>query len=223
MDGGETYFTVHSQRLRSENWRVRVLAVVPLTFLPNGWLLCAGSSCCHDDEKRVVGERRVRGTRVKSRSLNSCLSTCHHFPVLTRPKSVCSPDSLCVLLTKRNAVRANQRDLFHVFSFKEQTESVLRSWLGERSSFACMHALHAYLIYLLGTRWLLRWDKEVDLVLKLLYYGLTIGRGSKHTCILHTVPFADITPKPYRLLEKNTPTSSSILRLVTERLPELFG
>lgn len=28
-----------------------------------------------------------------------------------------------------------------------------------------------------GTRWLTRWDKEVDLLSKLLYYGLTTGRG----------------------------------------------
>lgn len=30
----------------------------------------------------------------------------------------------------RLAVRANQRDLYHVSSLREQTESVLRSWLG---------------------------------------------------------------------------------------------
>ncbi|KAF8139912.1 Pex12 amino terminal region-domain-containing protein [Boletus edulis] len=54
-------------------------------------------------------------------------------------------------------IRANQRDLFHVLSLKEQVDNVLRSSL--------------------GTRWLLKWDKEVDLVLKLLYYGLTIGRA----------------------------------------------
>jgi len=29
------------------------------------------------------------------------------------------------------SVRANQRDLFHVASLKEQAEDVLRSWLGE--------------------------------------------------------------------------------------------
>lgn len=48
--------------------------------------------------------------------------------------------------------------------------------------------LYTYLIRL-GTRWLLRWDKEVDLVLKLLYYGVTIGRGSQHRCI----PFRSLT------------------------------
>ena len=76
-----------------------------------------------------------------------------------------------------NTVRANQKDLFHVLSFKEQVDTVLRSWLGGCSSFASFH--YMYLILLLGTRWLLRWDKEVDLALKLLYYGLTIGRGSE--------------------------------------------
>ncbi|KAG6814444.1 hypothetical protein H0H92_007448 [Tricholoma furcatifolium] len=54
-------------------------------------------------------------------------------------------------------IRANQRDLFHVSSLKEQTESALRSWL--------------------GTRWLTRWDKEVDLLVKLAYYGATTGRA----------------------------------------------
>ncbi|KAF9243766.1 hypothetical protein BU15DRAFT_86210 [Melanogaster broomeanus] len=41
-------------------------------------------------------------------------------------------------------IRANQRDLFHVSSLKEQAETVLRSWL--------------------GTRWLTRWDKELILL-----------------------------------------------------------
>ncbi|KAF5377295.1 hypothetical protein D9615_006376 [Tricholomella constricta] len=54
-------------------------------------------------------------------------------------------------------IRANQRDLYHVSSLREQTESVLRSWL--------------------GTRWLTRWDKEVDLLVKLAYYGATTGRA----------------------------------------------
>ncbi|KAG1749663.1 Pex12 amino terminal region-domain-containing protein [Suillus paluster] len=53
-------------------------------------------------------------------------------------------------------IRANQRDLFHVSSLREQAESVLRSWL--------------------GTRWLTRWDKEVELAVKLMYYGLSVGR-----------------------------------------------
>lgn len=54
-------------------------------------------------------------------------------------------------------IRANQRDLFHVASLKEQAEDVLRSWL--------------------GTRWLTRWDKEIELAVKLLYYGLSVGRA----------------------------------------------
>ena len=28
-----------------------------------------------------------------------------------------------------------------------------------------------------GTRWLTRWEKEVDLIVKLAYYGLTTGLG----------------------------------------------
>ncbi|KAF9478719.1 peroxisome assembly protein per8 [Pholiota conissans] len=54
-------------------------------------------------------------------------------------------------------IRANQRDLYHVSSLKDQAESVLRAWL--------------------GTRWLTRWDKELDLLVKLCYYGLTTGRA----------------------------------------------
>ncbi|KAF8167855.1 Pex12 amino terminal region-domain-containing protein [Crassisporium funariophilum] len=56
-------------------------------------------------------------------------------------------------------IRAHQRDLYHVSSLKDQAESVLRSWL--------------------GTRWLTRWDKEIDLFVKLCYYGLTIGRATQ--------------------------------------------
>ena len=31
--------------------------------------------------------------------------------------------------------------------------------------------------YAAGTRWLTRWDKEIDLAANLVYYGLTIGLG----------------------------------------------
>ncbi|KAL0950612.1 hypothetical protein HGRIS_007403 [Hohenbuehelia grisea] len=81
-------------------------------------------------------------------------------------------------------IRANQRDLFHVFSLKEQTENVLRSWL--------------------GTRWLSRWDKEVDLLVKLLYYGLTTGRatqtlGEEYTDTWQFSIFSRRTPPSFRL------------------------
>ncbi|TFK40904.1 Pex12 amino terminal region-domain-containing protein [Crucibulum laeve] len=56
-------------------------------------------------------------------------------------------------------IRANQRDLYHVSSLRDQTDNALRSWL--------------------GTRWLGKWDKEVDLCVKLAYYGLTIGRATQ--------------------------------------------
>ncbi|PPQ72679.1 hypothetical protein CVT26_002895 [Gymnopilus dilepis] len=55
-------------------------------------------------------------------------------------------------------IRANQRDHYHVFSLKEQVESALRAWF--------------------GTRWLSRWDRELDLLVNCCYYGLTTGRGS---------------------------------------------
>ncbi|KAI0651475.1 peroxisome assembly protein per8 [Trametes meyenii] len=56
-------------------------------------------------------------------------------------------------------IRSNQRDLFQVSALREQTENVLRSWL--------------------GTRWLTRWDKEIDLAANVVYYGLTVGLGSQ--------------------------------------------
>jgi len=56
-------------------------------------------------------------------------------------------------------IRTTQRDAFHLFTLKDQTESVLRSWL--------------------GTRWLTRWEKEVDLIVKLAYYGLTTGLAAQ--------------------------------------------
>ncbi len=30
----------------------------------------------------------------------------------------------------------------------------------------------------LGSRWLMRWDKEVELLSKLVYYGFTTGQGA---------------------------------------------
>lgn len=64
--------------------------------------------------------------------------------------------------------------MFHVSSLKEQTESVIRSWLG--MSRCCILELDICLGYT-GTRWIQRWDKEVDLLTKLVYYALTTGRG----------------------------------------------
>lgn len=39
------------------------------------------------------------------------------------------------------------------------------------------HPTPALIEYLPGTRWLTRWEKEVDLMVKLAYYGLTTGLG----------------------------------------------
>ncbi|EMD41598.1 hypothetical protein CERSUDRAFT_146687 [Gelatoporia subvermispora B] len=50
-------------------------------------------------------------------------------------------------------IRSNQRDVFQVSSLREQTENVIRSYL--------------------GTRWLTRWEKEVDVLVNLVYYGFT--------------------------------------------------
>ncbi|KII86417.1 hypothetical protein PLICRDRAFT_177963 [Plicaturopsis crispa FD-325 SS-3] len=81
-------------------------------------------------------------------------------------------------------IRANQRDTYHVSSLKDQTESVLRSWL--------------------GTRWLTRWDKEVELLTKVLYYGITTGRatqtlGEEYTDIWQHSSFTSSTPPSTRL------------------------
>ncbi|KAJ7102436.1 Pex12 amino terminal region-domain-containing protein [Mycena belliarum] len=78
-------------------------------------------------------------------------------------------------------IRANQRDLYHVSSLKDQVETVLRAWL--------------------GTRWLSRWDKEVDLLVKLGYYGLTTARatqtlGEEYTDIWQYSAFHRIAPPP---------------------------
>ncbi|TRM65660.1 Pex12 amino terminal region-domain-containing protein [Schizophyllum amplum] len=56
-------------------------------------------------------------------------------------------------------IRANQRDLYHVALLREQTENVTRAWLGNRS--------------------VLRWDKELELLVKLVYFGLTSGRATQ--------------------------------------------
>ncbi|PIL30918.1 transporter [Ganoderma sinense ZZ0214-1] len=56
-------------------------------------------------------------------------------------------------------IRSNQRDLFQASALREETENVLRSWL--------------------GTRWLTRWDKEIDFAANIVYYGLTVGLGSQ--------------------------------------------
>ncbi|KAH9921442.1 peroxisome assembly protein per8 [Fomitopsis serialis] len=56
-------------------------------------------------------------------------------------------------------IRSHQRDFFQVSALREQADGVLRAWL--------------------GTRWLSRWDKEVELCTKLLYFGLTVGRATQ--------------------------------------------
>ncbi|KAF7306490.1 Peroxisome assembly protein PER8 [Mycena indigotica] len=63
------------------------------------------------------------------------------------------------LAQQAQIIRANQRDLYHVSSLKDQFEGVLRAWL--------------------GTRWLSRWEKEVNLLVKLVYYGLTTVRATQ--------------------------------------------
>ncbi|EJD55320.1 hypothetical protein AURDEDRAFT_147853 [Auricularia subglabra TFB-10046 SS5] len=57
--------------------------------------------------------------------------------------------------TQAQLIRANQRDLMGVAQLRDMADSVLRATL--------------------GTRWMLRWEKEVDLVSRLAYLGLTTG------------------------------------------------
>ncbi|KAF8309840.1 hypothetical protein DL93DRAFT_2158167 [Clavulina sp. PMI_390] len=61
--------------------------------------------------------------------------------------------------TQAQIMRAAQKDVFNVFTLREDSENVLRAWL--------------------GTRWLTRWSLEVDLLAKLIYYGLTTLRGTQ--------------------------------------------
>ncbi|KAJ7850706.1 Pex12 amino terminal region-domain-containing protein [Mycena olivaceomarginata] len=90
-------------------------------------------------------------------------------------------------------IRANQRDLYHVSSLKDQVETVLRAWL--------------------GTRWLSRWDKEVDLLVKLGYYGLTTARatqtmGEEYTDIWQYSAFQ-------RTISVSRPTRAALVLLPT--------
>ncbi|KAJ3554181.1 hypothetical protein NM688_g3238 [Phlebia brevispora] len=94
-------------------------------------------------------------------------------------------------------IRSNQRDYFHVSSLREQTDNVLRTWL--------------------GTRWLSRWEKEVEFAAKVLYYGLTVGRatqtlGEEYTGIwLHSVRAHQPPPHALRAALVLVPTLPSYI------------
>lgn len=51
-----------------------------------------------------------------------------------------------------------------------------------------------------GTRWLSRWDKEIGLFVKLLYYGLTIGQGTHHLYSECTAQSVIVPPKATQTL-----------------------
>lgn len=78
-----------------------------------------------------------------------------------------------------------------------------------------------YLRNYTGTRWLARWDKELDLFVKLCYYGLTTGTGMSNLPL-----FADlfiILQRPRRLA-KSIQAYGSILQLLKPFLPRAsFG
>ncbi|CAL1696607.1 unnamed protein product [Somion occarium] len=119
-------------------------------------------------------------------------------------------------------IRSNQRDLFHVSSLREQTENVVRAWL--------------------GSRWLSRWDKEIDLLVKVAYYGLTVGRatqtlGEEYTAIWQQSSRTELWPSgriraalillptvPGYLAEKFAPSLSqgSVSHRVLRTLPTVL-
>jgi len=63
------------------------------------------------------------------------------------------------LATQPQIIRANQRDVLGAAQLRQMADNVLRSWL--------------------GTRWLSRWEPEVELVSAATYYGLTSGLASR--------------------------------------------
>ncbi|KAK0466395.1 Pex12 amino terminal region-domain-containing protein [Desarmillaria tabescens] len=71
-------------------------------------------------------------------------------------------------------IRAHQRDLYHVSSLREQTDtcSTVMAW---HVPFFTDRKPQSHVG--LGTRWLARRDREVDLFVKFVYYGMTVGRG----------------------------------------------
>lgn len=78
-------------------------------------------------------------------------------------------------------IRAHQRDLFHLAALKDHTDNVLRSGF--------------------GTRWLSRWDKEVDLLVKVGYFSAVLGNtnqtlGEEYTDIWQYSTFSRRTPPP---------------------------
>jgi hypothetical protein len=77
-----------------------------------------------------------------------------------------------------------------VSSLREQAENILRSWFGGPPLpriFICDLSSPCT-----GTRWLTRFDKEVELGVRLAYHALTTGRGR---CSSQPIPFAIIEPE----------------------------
>ena len=55
-----------------------------------------------------------------------------------------------------------------------------------------------------GSRWLMRYEKEVELFANLTYFGLTTGRGASTISLILYLTNAS---QPFRPLEKNTRVS----------------
>ena len=65
----------------------------------------------------------------------------------------------------------------HFICFRSRTRRSPSSGPGLVRLSAPSHPTSALIEYPPGTRWLTRWEKEVDLMVKLAYYGLTTGLG----------------------------------------------
>lgn len=74
----------------------------------------------------------------------------------------------------------------------------------------CTRLSSVFLTNSLGTRWLSRWDKEIDLLVKVLYYGLTVGRG-QCTYVIEILLKLDRHVQQHRHLAKNIPGFGNIL------------
>lgn len=117
------------------------------------------------------------------------------------------PCRIGAVLNPAPTVRSNQRDLFQVASLREDVENVFRSWLGKFLVYVQLSVAECAV----GTRWLTRWDKEVDFAANVLYYGLTLGLGALlvQWCCLSKL---NCLPQALKLWGKNTLIFGSTLR-----------
>lgn len=128
------------------------------TLLPYGRLVCLDALHTRSGQRWSCGNSR-----------NVCFP-----PTSSKPGSNKSVIAYSLKEHSYNSakVRANQRDLFHVASLREQLDVLLRTSFGE---FCVVNGNTTYVNQ--GTRWLLRWEKEIEFFSKLAYFGLTTRYG----------------------------------------------